>query len=269
VQGDGGGGGTPRAGSPNADPKAEVRRGSALDKLAAAPPASEAPNDGQAQKGKFELPSRKTVCRVLKAFKLTGIYIFLCIMLGEIENGQFDSCGFGTGWTCFSPYSCETWKNGEWPSDAGKSNVDRAFCWSWIDQLYYAVVTYVTIGYGDVTAHTKGGKLLSAFLVAFGVFCFTTLLAELGEFKHSQRLGADKTLKQRLAELKEVIAQDDDGTVSPEEYIIFNLKKMGKVDEETLLLLRDQFTALDADGSGALDNDDLDILMDACEESDD
>jgi hypothetical protein len=27
-----------------------------------------------------------------------------------------------------------------------------------------------------------------------------------------------------------------------------NLKKMGKVDEETLLLLRDQFTALDADG---------------------
>ena len=57
--------------------------------------------------------------------------------------------------------------------------------------------------------------------------------------------------------------QDNDGTVSPEEYIIFNLKKMGKVDEETLLLLRDQFSALDADGSGELDVDDISMLTQA------
>ena len=88
-------------------------------------------------------------------------------------------------------------------------------------------------------------------------------MQELVEFKNSQRLGADKTLTQRLEELKEVIEQDDDGTVTPEEYIIFNLKKMGKVDEETLLLLKDQFRALDADNSGELDMSDIEMLTKA------
>ena len=57
-----------------------------------------------------------------------------------------------------------------------------------------------------------------------------------------------------------MIEQDDDGTVSPEEYILFNLRKMGKVDTALLGLLRDQFKALDADGSGELDAGDIEML---------
>lgn len=77
-------------------------------------------------------------------------------------------------------------------------------------------------------------------------------------------MGADKTLQQRLEELNEVIEQDDDGTVTPEEYVIFSLKKMGKVDDDTITLLRDQFKALDADGSGELDATDIELLTKAC-----
>ena len=51
--------------------------------------------------------------------------------------------------------------------------------------------------------------------------------------------------------------------MSAEEYIIFNLKKMGSVDDETLALLRDQFMALDADGSGELDVGDITMLEEA------
>lgn len=36
--------------------------------------------------------------------------------------------------------------------------------------------------------------------------------------------------------------------------------------QETIDLLRDQFAALDADGSGALDDDDIKLLTEACEE---
>ena len=43
-------------------------------------------------------------------------------------------------------------------------------------------------------------------------------------------MGADKTLRERLGDLKEVISADDNGTVALSEYILFNLKKMGKVD---------------------------------------
>ena len=45
----------------------------------------------------------------------------------------------------------------------------------------------------------------------------------------SKKMGADKTLLERLSELEAVIEADDDGIVSPEEYVIFNLKQMGKV----------------------------------------
>ena len=78
-------------------------------------------------------------------------------------------------------------------------------------------------------------------------------------------MGADKTLRERIDELHEVIDADDDGIVSMEEYILFNLKKMGKVDDDTIALLREQFNALDADGSGALDAGDIDYLQQACD----
>jgi hypothetical protein len=127
-------------------------------------------------------------------------------------------------------------------------------------QFYYGFITYLTIGYGDVTPKTKGGKALGTLLVTMGLFSFTALLAELADIQAQARLGAEKTLRQRLAELHEVIAQDNDGKVTAEEYILFNLKKMGKVEDETLALLRDQFKALDADGSGELDADDIEML---------
>jgi hypothetical protein len=137
-------------------------------------------------------------------------------------------------------------------------------CWTWIDQLYYAVITLVTIGYGDVTPHSRAGKTLAAFLVGLGVFSFTTLIAELSEMGKAKALGAEKTLRERIQELNEVIEQDNDGVVSPEEYVIFNLKKMNKVDDETLSLLDAQFKTLDADGSGELDADDIAMLTKAC-----
>ena len=125
----------------------------------------------------------------------------------------------------------------------------------------------------------------------------------------------------------QVVRQDDNGSVTVDEYIIFILRTMGKVDacthitcmhalhartpvqmhacmhtcpymhihacrcaymhacmhthkhahtharthtctqvdDETLGLLRDQFEALDADGSGDLDGRDVELLVRACE----
>ena len=98
------------------------------------------------------------------------------------------------------------------------------------------------------------------------VFTLSSFVAKLHDLNQRQRMGADKTLRERLDELNEVVEADDDGVVSPEEYIIFNLKKMGKVDEDTIVLLREQFKALDADGSGSLDVDDIEALKSACDE---
>eukprot|EP00900_Chrysochromulina_parva_P001797 jgi/Chrpa1/11618/Chrysochromulina_OHIO_Genome00004283-RA len=199
--------------------------------------------------------TRKDLCRVLAALRPTGVYFSLCIILGELENAHIEGCGhFGAGWACGSTGGCDAWK---------LTHENGSYCWTWVDEFYYGVITFLTIGFGDVSPHTKGGKALATLLVMMGVFSFTTLLAELNDISQAKRLGADKTLQQRLDELNEVIEQDDDGKVTTEEYIIFNLKKMGKVDDDTISLLRDQFKALDADGSGELDADDIKLLSQA------
>jgi potassium channel subfamily K len=127
------------------------------------------------------------------------------------------------------------------------------------------VITLTTIGYGDVSPASKTGRGIAAMLMPAAVFTLSSFIAKLHDINQRQRMGADKTLKERLDELNEVIEADDDGVVSPEEYIIFNLKKMGKVDEDTITLMREQFKALDADGSGSLDVDDIKALKGACD----
>ena len=86
-------------------------------------------------------------------------------------------CGFFSGWTCGGPHSCDEWKLGAWPSDG--IGVDRGFCWTWIDELYYASMTFVTIGYGDVTPHSKAGKFMGALIVTLGLLVFTVFFSEL------------------------------------------------------------------------------------------
>ena len=186
------------------------------------------------------------ILRRLQAPQLTFVFFGLCIILGEVENYQIEGCGgFGSGWSCGGYEGCDAWK---------LSHELGGYCWSCADEFYFGISTYLTIGYGDVHPHTKGGKLLAAFLVVFGVLSFATLLAEVNVMV---RFGAHKTLRQRLMDLREVVEQDDNHVVTSGEFIFFNLKKMGKVDEDLIQLLKEQFKALDMDSSGELDANDI------------
>ena len=105
-------------------------------------PAESSPDSRPLQSWRKYLPGpkrRKFVLQVLKALRLTGCFFVICILMGEIENANVADCGFGSGWTCGGPYSCDQWKLGEWPSDS--AGIDRGFCWTWIDELYYATMT--------------------------------------------------------------------------------------------------------------------------------
>ena len=186
----------------------------------------------------------------------------MCIVLGEIENYQIEGCGgFGAGWSCGGTNECEAWKLAA--GDAGPAG--GPYCWTWIDEFYYALITFLTIGYGDVHAHTKGGKILATIIALTGILCFTALAKEIHAYFQEKQLGTSKSLRQRLVELNEVVEQDENGKVTPEEYVIFSLKKMGKVDKDLVNLLKEQFKALDMDGSGELDGNDVAKLTAAAE----
>lgn len=41
--------------------------------------------------------------------------------------------------------------------------------WSWIDSIYFSVVTLTTVGYGDFSPQTDGGKLFTIFYIIIGL----------------------------------------------------------------------------------------------------
>jgi len=41
--------------------------------------------------------------------------------------------------------------------------------WSWIDSVYFSVITLTTIGYGDFSPHTDEGKLFTIIYIIIGI----------------------------------------------------------------------------------------------------
>jgi len=52
---------------------------------------------------------------------------------------------------------------------------DEASIANYVDALYYTVATLTTTGFGDITLNTPGGKVLSVFIMIFGVALFVRL----------------------------------------------------------------------------------------------
>ena len=58
---------------------------------------------------------------------------------------------------------------------------------SWIDAFYFIIVTMATVGYGDVTPVTSGGKLFAIVLIVLGVSTFLGVFANATELVLSRR----------------------------------------------------------------------------------
>lgn len=46
---------------------------------------------------------------------------------------------------------------------------------SWVDSIYFTVITLATVGYGDITPVTVAGKIFTIFYVITGVGIFIAL----------------------------------------------------------------------------------------------
>lgn len=52
--------------------------------------------------------------------------------------------------------------------------------WTWIQALYYSVVTLSTVGYGDLVPTTDLSRLIAVIYIIFGVGIMLTALGSIG-----------------------------------------------------------------------------------------
>jgi potassium channel subfamily K len=58
---------------------------------------------------------------------------------------------------------------------------------SFINAFYCACVTLTTLGYGDVSFQTVGGRLFAVFWILLGTVCVAQLFLYLAEFRTKER----------------------------------------------------------------------------------
>ena len=145
----------------------------------------------------------------------------------------------------------------------GSIVVGRAEGWNWIDSLYWCISTGTSVGYGDFAPTSGKMRWFSIVFLPISVGVVSAAMGRVANVFVEQEISKTnkKLLKSELTldDLEEMNV-DGDGEVSLLEFVEFMLKSMNKVDQKLLDELHAQFFKLDADGSGALQEEDLELL---------
>lgn len=56
--------------------------------------------------------------------------------------------------------------------------------WSWLDALYFTVITLTTVGYGDFSPATPGGKIFTMIYILLGLGILSSFIVMMAQ--HSQ-----------------------------------------------------------------------------------
>jgi voltage-gated potassium channel len=132
--------------------------------------------------------------------------------------------------------------------------------WSFMNTLYFSIMAATTTGFGDYTPRTQADKLYSIFFLPLAVAVFSEVLGRIATvyIRRKQRHLEAKHLHRTmtLCDLRNMDTNTD-GAVDREEFILFMLQALQKVDRSTVQKLRDIFDALDRNGNGILEYDDL------------
>ncbi len=59
--------------------------------------------------------------------------------------------------------------------------------WNYVDSLYFSVITLTTVGYGDFSPQTTGGKLFTIFYIFIGLGMILSFLQTLFDHFNEER----------------------------------------------------------------------------------
>jgi len=129
--------------------------------------------------------------------------------------------------------------------------------YTFVQALYWAVVTGTTVGFGDLTPDSDGAI---AFLIIYIPAMLALFMAMIGAIQNELRGAQDleSILSMELSDdLIKSIDKSGDGEVSKDEWLRAVLIALHKVDEDLCDLILDHFDVLDVTKDGTLDAADL------------
>ncbi|KAJ1441249.1 Two pore domain potassium channel [Sesbania bispinosa] len=133
-----------------------------------------------------------------------------------------------------------------------------------IDAFYCVCSTFTTLGYGDRSFSTQAGRVFAVFWILAGTICLTQLFLCIAELntESKQKAIVKWVLTRKMTNLDlEAADLDEDGTVGAAEFIIYKLKEMGKISQEDISLVLQEFEELDIDQYGTLSISDLTLAQ--------
>lgn len=135
-----------------------------------------------------------------------------------------------------------------------------------VDAFYCVCTTITTLGYGDKSFSTLGGRIFGVFWISTSTMSLGQFFLYVAEFNTERRQNAlvQWVLTRKMTHFDlEAADIDDDGVVSAAEFIIYKLKEMGKIDQEDITLIMEEFQDLDFDQSGTLSQSDIFLAQDS------
>ena len=126
--------------------------------------------------------------------------------------------------------------------------------------IYWALVTTLTVGYGDVPITSDVGKLISCVYMLVSTLCAAVAIGNLSEVSLEVSLERKKEQILKNMTLRELLDGLDgaDASVDKVEFLSFMLCKLNDLDrEDDILPILAKFDDLDYDNSGTLCRNDL------------
>ncbi|KAL8461668.1 hypothetical protein ACS0TY_032958 [Phlomoides rotata] len=128
------------------------------------------------------------------------------------------------------------------------------------DAFYCVCATVTTLGYGDKSFSTRGGRIFAAFWILMSTICLAHFFYSLAElYTERRRKSLLKWVLSKRFTISDFEAADldHDKVVSPAEFVVYKLKEMGKISEGDVSMVMEMFKILDVDHSGTISTEDL------------
>lgn len=131
---------------------------------------------------------------------------------------------------------------------------------SWVDSLYLSALSVTTVGYGDRAFSTFPGRLFAAVWLLFSTLAVARAFLYLVEARIDKRHRTfAKWVLQRDITPQDLLAANinNNNFINKSEYVLYKLKEMGKIGEQDVSQICNQFKKLDPNNLGRITLPDL------------